>query len=515
MTNKKSPLNFVDKTIAFFSPEAGLKRAQMRARLRKYEGATGGRRGDGWNGSGPNNQNTDIARALPKLRERSIDGYKNNSNVFRAIRTIQNNVVGTGIMPTPKPLPGDRKLTKAETKALKDGWEKFVNECDWDGVFSMYGLQTLAMRNVAMQGEVFIVRQRDASSFVPFKLQVLSSHMCDNNTSMLISTRAADNFVVQGVEFDSRGRKVGYHMFEYDPKNEYSMRLAPKFVPVEDVIQVFYKDFPEQVRGVPFGTPAMLNMRDLADYEDAALMQQKVAASHAMFTTVPLVEGSVPEGFEGEDYDYDKDVDHIEPGMIIRLRPGEEVTSNTTPTPQSFSEYVTKNQQKNAAGFGITYEQYSGDLGNVNFSSGRMGGIEAHKQVEDWQYNMFIFQFCRGVWSWFIQGMRMRGVISRDIDAEWTPPARVYLDPVKEINALILELKSGLISWNEACKQRGYNPDVLLEQMKADRESFKEAGIDVEWVIENVDPSSDPAATDPQEEPSANQKKKKPAQGSK
>jgi len=338
----------------------------------------------------------------------------------------------------------------------------------------------LGMRTIAMQGEIFIIRQRDASGFIPFKLQILSPNMCDHQKSGYLLSNRPDNYIVQGVEFDARGRKVGYWLNEYNPNNEYVMRIAPKFVPVDDVIQVFYKEYPEQVRGIPFGTSAMLNMRDLADYEDAQLMLQKVAACHVAFTTKEVDENSVlgSEATEG--------IDHLEPGLIERMAPGETVTFNNPPTPSSYSEYVSKNQQKNAAGYGITYEQLTGDMGNVNFSSGRMGWIEAQRQIEDWQYNMFIPQFCDGVWKWFVEGLMARGVITREIDVEWTPQGREMIDPVKEMNGLILELKSGLISWTEACKRRGYNPDVLLEQMKLDKAMFAEAGIDVEWIIENV-----------------------------
>ena len=115
-------MNLADNIISFFSPKLALERQKLRSQLkvvksatRSYDGATRGRRGDGWNvGSSGNNQNLDIQWNLLKLRERSIDGYKNNSTVFKAIRTIQNNVIGTGIMPTPTAVVGDKPLTKTE-----------------------------------------------------------------------------------------------------------------------------------------------------------------------------------------------------------------------------------------------------------------------------------------------------------------------------------------------------------------------------------------------------------------
>lgn len=478
-------MNFIDKTISFFNPKAGLERAKLRRQeeiissgQRAYDAATQGRRGDGWTSwSQSNNANHDIQKALKILRERSIHSYKNNSSAFSAHRKIQNNVIGSGIMPTPVSLIGEKKLTDKEIDIIKAEWKSFSEStaCDWNGNMYMGGIQSLAMRTQSVQGEAFVLRQRDSTARIPFKLQVLPPHMVDAQKHTYQIKERTGNFVVQGVEFDSRGRKVGFWIFDSDPKNEYTLKIESKFVPVDDMFQVFYPDFPEQVRGVPNGVPAMLNMRDLDDYEDAQLLLQKVSASHVGVTTRPE---------NGEDTkDYER-YDHIEPGMIQHLAPGEGIEFNNPPTPGSYSEYVSKNQQKNAAGFGITYEQLTGDMSNVNFSSGRMGWIEAQRQIEDWQYNMFIPQFCDKVWGWFIEGLIARSVINKRVGAEWTPQGREMIDPVKEMNGLILELKSGLISWTEACKRRGYNPETLLAQIKADKDKFKELDINVEWIID-------------------------------
>lgn len=481
-------MNRLDKLISFVSPKAGFERAKFRAKekvvksaKRGYDGATKTRRGEGWTSGNSQNQNNDIQKSLSDLRNRSIDGYKNNPNVFKAIRTIQNNVVGTGIMPTPIPLPGDPKITDTELKKIKQAWEWFVKNCDFDEFFNFYGLQSLVMRNVAMQGEIFVYKQRDAAGVIPFKIQILAPHMVDHQrTGYLLSDRP-NNYIVQGVEFDQKGRRVGYWIHEYNPNNEFVLKISPKFVPISDALQVFYKEYPEQVRGIPFGTSTMLNMRDLSDYEDAQLMLQKISACHVAFTTKPANDSGI-----GDEDVEDLSVDHLEPGLIERMAPGEEVTFNNPPTPTGYGEYVSKNQQKNAAGFGITYEQLTGDMSKTNFTSGRMGWIEAQRQIEDWQYNFFIPQFCEKVWDWFIEGAVIKNIVKRKVAADWTPQGREMIDPVKEMNGLILELKTGLVSWTEACKRRGYNPDVLFEQIQKDQKMFKDAGVNVEWIIENV-----------------------------
>lgn len=489
-------MNILDRAISWVDPKAGVERARLRAvekvikdSQRAYDGATKGRRGERWSkrNSG-SNANHDIARDLQILRDRATDAYKNNPSAFKAIRTIQNNVIGTGIMPTPVGVNGP--LTKSEIKLIKSEWKKFAETtiCDFDGSFNYYGLQSLAMRTVAIKGETFVFKQRDNSSRIPIKMQVLSPHMIDHRKSSLTVIGRKDNYIVQGVEFNSKGKKVGYWIFDHNPNNEYSMKIAPVFLPIEDIIHVFYKEFPEQVRGVPFGTASMLSMADLDDYKDAQLILQKISACHVAFTTKQTDDSGLDVGENGEK------IDRMEPGMIETLSPGEQVTFNRPPTPGNFSDYVSKNEQANAAGFGVTYEQMTGDLGNVNFSSGRMGWIEANRQVEDWQYNMFIPQFCDPSFRWFIEGLKLRGLLKSDkeVTAEWTPQGREMLDPVKEMNGLILELKAGLISWDEACKRRGYNPETLFEQMKLDKQKFKEAGIEVEWIL-SPEASADPS----------------------
>lgn len=485
-------MNLIDTLIAAISPGTALKRSQARTKLslfegrRSYEAATMGRRGDGWN---PVNHfgsiNSDIQRSLHILRDRSVNSYKNNSSAFKAHRVIQNNVIGTGIMPTPVSMAGENPLTNSDIKKIKAEWKAFAESilCDFNDRMHFGGIQAMAMRTISTQGEVLVMRRRDSDYRIPFQIQVLPPHMLDSQKASYQVLEREGNFIVNGVEFNKKGKKVGYWIYDSDPRNQYTMKITSSFVSVDDLKHIFYQDFAEQVRGTPFGTPAMLNMRDLDDYEDAQLMLQKISACHVAFTTRAESEDPLPvvEGEEGNAYER---ADRLEPAMITQLAPGEEVTFNNPPTPGGYGEYVTKNQIKNAGGFAISYESFSGDYSNVNFSSGRMGWIEMSRQIEDWQYNMFIPQFCEPIWQWFVEGLMVRGIINKKCSAEWTPAGREMIDPVKEMNGLILELKSGLISWTEACKKRGYNPETMLEQIKQDRKMFEAAGISVEWVIE-------------------------------
>lgn len=471
-------MNIIDKVIGFFDPRAGMERAKTRLMLeafesgrRSFDAATRGRRGTGWNTTGENDPNIDIARSLVVLRERSRSLYKNNPYARKAVRTICLNTVGTGIQPVPK---GKMKRNVERAKLAWVDWAD-TKACDFYGRKNIYALQMQAMRTLALSGEVLVIRRRNSGMDVPFQLQVLECDFLDHTKSTITTDRKkATNYIVQGVEFDSDGRRVAYWIYDRPPSNMNAVNFSSTRFASEDVLHIFEEERPGQVRGVPFLVAAMLRFRDFDDYEDAQLMRQKIAACFSVFVTQgqdPL--GNAPETSERE---------RVEPGIIERLAPGEEVTFASPPGAEGYAEYSRKIQQGMAAGAGITYEQMSGDLSGVNFSSGRMGWIEGQRQIEDWQFNTFIPDFCDGVWKWFIDGLKVRGTITEDVKADWTPQGRFMIDPVKEIKGITSAMESGLTSWSEAVRQQGYDPDTLLEQMKQDAEKLKALGIPFEWL---------------------------------
>jgi hypothetical protein len=158
---EKLQLNFIDRAIGFFSPSSGLRRLQSRFAtreaeklIRSYESASHGKRTKSWKALSTS-ASSEIHSALRTLRNRAREMERNNPYVEAAIGKIANNVVGTGIIPTPliKSKPQEKKL-----KELWDAWSG-KNKSDFDEHLNYYGLQNLVMRTVALSGEA-IVRKR-------------------------------------------------------------------------------------------------------------------------------------------------------------------------------------------------------------------------------------------------------------------------------------------------------------------------------------------------------------------
>jgi lambda family phage portal protein len=216
----------------------------------------------------------------------------------------------------------------------------------------------------------------------------------------------------------------------------------------------------------------MLRLKDFDDYEDAELVRQKIAACFAVF-----VEDADPSSAPGGGGSSET-LERVEPGIIEHLPPGKRMTFASPPVTQNYDNYSRKILQAIAAGYGITYEAMTGDLSNVNFSSGRMGWLEMHRQIEDWQHNMIIPMLCDRVWGWFSEASAIAtGLSAGDMTVTWTPPRRMMIDPVKETQAIKEQVRNGLMSWPEAVREQGYEPDQVLTEIAEWNSKFDEAEI--------------------------------------
>lgn len=457
-------MGFFDNLIRAFSPEAALKRKAAEhalnelEQIRNYDAAKRGRRTKNWYtvDSGPNQA---TVSSLSTLRARSRDLVRNNPWARKAIEVLKTNVVGTGIRPN----------FDTQNKRFVQSWKEWAEttECDFDGRLDFYGLQGLVMRNVADAGECLVRKRVDANGKYPIKLQVLEADFLDINKDGTITENG--NLIVGGVEFDDNGRRVAYWLYTSHPsENRWAnFDVISKRIPADEVLHVFRQERPGQVRGVPFGASALLRLRDLDEYEDAQLVRQKIAACFSAFVT--------STGEASFSSNNNPQYERLEPGTIQYLERGEGISFAAPPGAEGYGEYTKKVLQSIAAGFGITYEAMTGDLTNVNFSSGRMGWLEFQRNVQDLQFAMMIPQMCIPAFAWFMDSAKLGGQIAgtmRSPGIDWTPARREMIDPLKETQAIKEAIMIGIQPWQEAVREQGYSPEAVLEMLKQDQDNF-------------------------------------------
>lgn len=471
-------MNWIDKVVGVVNPKAAFERQRYRMatqvldeyeQSRAYEAAARGRRTENWKATGAS-ANAELYYALETLRNRSRQLVRDNPYAKRIVRVLPNNIVGTGIRPTPR---AEASRTNKRVKQLWKDWAE-KTACDHDGLNNIYGLQKLAMRAILESGECLVLRRRTRDPRVPIRLQVIEPDHIDTNKNA--ESMAGGGYIMQGIEFDADGRRVAIWLFSRHPGEQFRFPtdITSKRIPIEDVLHLFMVERPGQVRGVPVMVSSMLRMKDFDEYEDAQLIRQKIAACFSVFVT-----DAADSVFKGDKTAVEM-ASRLEPGTIEYTPPGKDVKFATPPPAEGYADYTRKVQQGIAAGSGITYEAMTGDLSNVNFSSGRMGWIEMQREIEDWQWNTFVPQFCDRVWEWFNQAATMAGAISGPVPVEWTTPRRLMIDPVKETNAKVTQINAGLTTRTEALAEDGYDFDEVMEKLAQEQKKIQELGLILE-----------------------------------
>jgi lambda family phage portal protein len=460
-------MNPLDQFIASLSPQAAVRRQRARIQLdalRKYDGASRGRRTEGWLTQGTS-ADAAAAPALPVLRDRSRDLVRNNPYAAKAVGVIVSNVVGTGIIAQAK-ARRSRRRSQQSTDLWHD-WATDPRQCDWNGRLDFYGLQALSFRTVVESGEVLIRRRTPTGSQrVPLHLQVMEPDMLDTTRDV-----ALDNggLIKEGIQYDRNGRREGYWLYEEHPGERHLRvtNIRSSFVPAQEIIHVFRQDRPGQTRGVPWASPVIIRLRDFDDYSDAQLLKQKISACFTAFA----VDTEAPDSGPSEL------IEKLEPGAIEILPPGKDIRFANPPTVGDFDKITREYLLQIAAGFGVTYEALTGDLSNTNFSSARLGWLEFQRNIESWRWHMLVPQMLNPIWDWFVAAGSINGIRLEGIVAQWTPPRRELIDPSKEIDATRKAVRSGFMSLSEAIREFGYEPEEVMAEMQADNEQLDAKGL--------------------------------------
>ncbi|WP_319825853.1 phage portal protein [Thalassovita sp.] len=458
-------MNWFDRTLGVIAPGVGLRRARQRQALevlaRAYEGAKTGRRTEGWITPGTG-ANSEIGPALARLRARSRDLVRNNPYAAKAVQALVSNMVGTGLMPRAR--AGETELARQADRL----WARFASECDADGLTDFAGLQALIVRSLVESGEVLVrlrPRRVEDGLAVPLQLQVLEpDHLDTGRTEEL----PGGGYILQGVEFDPLGRRVAYWLYPRHPGEAGGLsglgHPVARRVPADQVLHLFERLRPGQVRGVPWFAPVMLKLRDLDDYDEAELVRKKIEACFAAFVT-----GAEDEETLGRAQldAAGRRVESFEPGMIEYLEPGKDVKFASPAASGGYAEYMRMQLHAVAAGVGLTYELLTGDLSQVNYSSIRAGLIEFRRRMEALQWQLLVPGLCQPVWRRFVLAAQAAGALpdGAEIAAEWTAPRFEAVDPLKDIQADVQAVRAGVMTLKEAIARQGYEPAQVLREI--------------------------------------------------
>ena len=454
-----------------------------------YEASAATRRTTGWSPV-TSDINTLVFQNGDVLRSRSRDMVRRNPWATNALDAFVANSIGTGIKP--HSLHPDAAL-REQIQAL---WLRWTDEADASGLTDFYGLQSVACRSVMEAGECLIrLRPRlvkDGLS-VPLQLQLLEAEHLPTSETRLLEN---GNYIRAGIEFNQIGKRIAYHLYRQHPGDALNPMASTELVkvPAESVLHLFRPIRPGQLRGQPWLTQVLIKLYELDQYDDAELVRKKTAAMFAGFVTKNAPEDPILN--EGAPDASGNALAGLEPGTMQVLLPGEDVKFSTPADVGATYETFMRIQLRSiAAGMGITYEQLTGDLTGVNYSSIRAGLLEFRRRCEQFQHQVMVFQMCRPIWQAWIRAAVLSGALPNgDLAAydsvKWIPPGFAWVDPLKDIKAQVMAVRAGFKSRGEVVSEQGYDAEAIDAEIAADNERADSLGL-----VYDSDPRKEPNAS--------------------
>lgn len=464
---------------------------------------------------------SDIDLNLHTLRTRSRDLWMGAPLATSAIKGMRTNIVGAGLKLNPRIdheflgiSPEEAQNWKVKTQREFELWAE-SKHCDVKKQNDFYELQQLALIGWLMNGDGFGIKQYGKpTSYMPYELRIRLieadrvSTPNQDKEMMTVKKLTNGNSIYNGVEVDSSGAVIAYHICNAYPGDMFSKKEWARVKAFGDltgtqmVLQLMVSERAEQHRGVPLLAPVIEPLKQISRYTEAELMAAVVTAFLTVFIKQEGPKSDDPFGqsiddedlLDGEGASY-----QMGPGTINTLGIGESIEVVDPKRPASgFDGFVSSLAKMIGAALEIPSEVLLKSF-TASYSASRGALLEAWKSFRMWR-TWFSNDFCQPVYESWLDEAVAKGRVKAPgyfLDpairkawqkAEWNGPAPGQLDPVKEVTAAIQRVEHGFSTREkETIEMNGGDWDRNVKQCEYEVNKLK--GMRGEQLNEVLEPN--------------------------
>lgn len=448
--------------------------------------------------------NDELRGDLDALRCRARDLGKNNDYARKFLRMVARNVVGASgfiLQARVQDAPGKPDgLANAAIEAAYFKWAK-RGSAEITGRMSFADACRVMMIAVARDGEALarIVRGSAAGNPEGLALQLLDVARLDTQRNR--APGRGQNAIIMGVEVDDYQRPLFYWLKD---RADTSSSSAAR-IPAGEILHIYVPETAEQVRGIPWMHASMLSLHDLGEFNRSALLAARKGADTLGFITSPDGTaqglGDVTGGAEGEALQISA------PGTYDVLPEGYSMQPYESAYPnQVFDPFTKAILRRISSGLDVAYNGLANDLEGVNYSSIRAGVLEERDQWTTLQ-NWFIDAFLEPVYTeWFARAMTAGCITmpngsalplakaSKFVAHEWQGRRWTWVDPLKDIEAARLEVKTGIASPQMIAARNGVDVEDVIASIAAFEAMVAASGV---TLVDYSSGGSSPASEEP------------------
>lgn len=451
---------------------------------------------------------------------RARDSVQNDGYAMGAIYTHRDSIVGSqyrlNAQPAFEVLGADEGWAEEFQRVVEARFNLMADseECWFDAarMNTLTGLIRLGIGGFLMTGEVLATVEWIREQRRPFKtaIQMVSpSRLC--NPDM----KQDDKFLRRGVAKDFYGRPVGYWIraahpgdFMFDAQDEFKWRYIPAAKPWgrRQVIHITEQLQADQTRGIADMVAVLKQMRMTKKFQEITLQNAVVNATYAaaIESELPreMVFGSMGAGqpgfqdmlsgylsalsaYIGDSKNIAIDgvkMPHLFPGTKLSLKPMGTPGGVGTEFEQSLLRHV-------AASLGLSYEQFSRDYTKTNYSSARASMSETWKFMQS-RKKVVADRFANFIYALWLEEEINAGNIPLPNGAgpeifydpvmrealtacDWIGASRGQIDELKETQAAVMRINSGLSTYEKECARLGEDFRRIFTQRARENKLLK------------------------------------------
>jgi len=456
--------------------------------------------------------NEDLINGLRTLRYRSRQLCQDNDYACKFLNLVSANIVGNQGIRLQSLATGRAGEPDEDARTgIEEAWSRWGKRgvCDVTGRLSWLDVQRLVAETLGRDGEVLVVHHEGYDNEFGYALQVLE---CDRLNETLNVRLDNGNRIIMGVEHDQFGKPVAYHLMTNHPgdgawqhRNYWYDRYE-----ASRILHIFVVKRPEQCRGYPWLTSAMLRLDMLHGYEEAEWTAARVAACKMGVVKTPS-----GDEFTGDAVDTDGAlIDDLEPGSWRQLPEGQDFDMFDPTHPNTaYSDFIKGVLRGAAAGMNVSYNGLANDLEGVNFSSIRAGVLDERDQWRVLQ--SFVSEaLCDRVFRvWLGHALTSGSVVlppavDHVTDAKWVARGWPWVDPVRDIDAAARGIELGISTRTDAAAAQGRDFNDIVKRLQEEEKILVEAGLKPDNTMApspedespDEEPDEDDAEDDPQDE---------------
>lgn len=412
-----------------------------------------------------------------------------NSPIIKSFKeTFLNNVLGPHGMHFQMKIQGpDGKVDTWANNFIERAYKRGMNRANYLVSADMTKRLADEVKLLAIidSGECFIRTHRNFDNEYLIAREIIDADTCDMDYN--VAEMEGGGQIRMGIEFDKWGRRVAYYFLTRPPGDYQYARstMQRERVPARDVRHLYVPLRPGQSRGIPLTAQAILSVRQIEAFIDAAVVNARVGAARNVYYQKNHPQGWTPA--DGALDDTGAIVDDLREGESLELPYGVEAKMLDTRFPDaSIDPFVKCGMRFNAMALGTSYMTLSGDLSEANFSSLRAGLNEERSSWARWQ-QFFIESDCQPDFEeWLNQGLTTQKIPLPDSKfekfnaAKFTGRRWSSVNPLQDANADIANINNLLMSRSEVIEARGADPEEVLAQIAEDKANADALGLTAE-----------------------------------